>query len=103
VLYLLYKKWKGMTIMKTEAITEYITEQLLNGGFGYNQVSFIEDVPQEPNEKNVCQYYNVIGKHGEYEVKVISEDGKGFSVYKESDEGFGDLEGGFTLSEKDDK
>lgn len=90
-------------MMKKEVITEAITEQLLNGGVGYKKVSFIEDVPQEPNEKNVCQYYNVSGKHGEYEIKVISEDGKGFSVYKESDEGFGDLEGGFTLSEKDDK
>jgi hypothetical protein len=67
---------------------EMITKKLLNSDLGYTKASLIEKIEN-------TYYYDVTHrKYGNYEVQLFSRDnGKTYTIYKESDEGFGDLEG----------
>ncbi|MGG3450529.1 hypothetical protein [Domibacillus aminovorans] len=79
---------------------EEITNELLNGEFGYKEVHFIEKefLPGE-GDQYIGFIYDVKGTFNgnNYEVSVFSHDGSTFEIRKDSDQGFDDLEGKFTL------
>lgn len=76
-------------------INKHLMEKLLTSKLGFEK-AYLEQ--KDVSDGSHSYYFFVTHyKFGAYEVHVHSNDGQNFDVYKESESGFGDLEGCFSI------